>query len=100
MPFGRFYGAGSGAGLGMWCRGGRGFGFRGSSPPWHYVGLGRGGLPRCGYFFGGAAAMPLYQGIPSSDPTQEVSFLKQQSQAINRWLEQIKARISDLEAGK
>jgi hypothetical protein len=26
---------------------GRGFGFRGWSPPWPYVGLGRGGLPRC-----------------------------------------------------
>ncbi len=26
---------------------GRGFGFRGWSPGWPYVGLGRGGLPRC-----------------------------------------------------
>jgi hypothetical protein len=26
---------------------GRGFGFRGWSPPWPYVGRGRGGLPRC-----------------------------------------------------
>ena len=26
---------------------GRGFGFRGRSPGWPYVGLGRGGLPRC-----------------------------------------------------
>jgi hypothetical protein len=26
---------------------GRGFGFRGWSPAWPYVGLGRGGLPRC-----------------------------------------------------
>ncbi len=38
---------------------GRGFGFRGWSPPWPYVGVGRGGLPRCwafgGYgYFGGA----------------------------------------------
>jgi len=39
-------------------RGGWGFGFRGSSPPWPYVGLGRGGLPRCGYFLSGAAGMP------------------------------------------
>ena len=38
---------------------GWGFGFRGSSPPWPYVGLGRGGLPRCGYFFSsGTAGMP------------------------------------------
>ena len=40
-------------------RGGWGFGFRGSSPPWPYVGLGRGGLPRCGYFLSGAAGVPI-----------------------------------------
>ncbi|SIN66886.1 hypothetical protein SAMN05444368_0981 [Acetomicrobium flavidum] len=36
-------------------RGGCGFGFRGQSPAWPYVGMGRGGLPRCWYFLGGAA---------------------------------------------
>ena len=46
-------------------RGGWGFGFRGSSPPWPYVGLGRGGLPRCGYFLSGAAGMPAPPGYPS-----------------------------------
>jgi len=51
MPNG--YGRGFGRGRGGW-----GFGFRGSSPPWPYVGLGRGGLPRCGYFLSGAAGMP------------------------------------------
>jgi hypothetical protein len=40
-------------------RGGWGFGFRGNSPPWPYVGIGRGGLPRCGYFLSGAAGMPI-----------------------------------------
>jgi len=40
-------------------RGGWGLGFRGSSPPWPYVGRGRGGLPRCGYFFSGAAGIPV-----------------------------------------
>lgn len=57
-------GAGYGTGLGM---GGGGFGFRGGSPPWPYVGIGRGGLPRCGYFYGGygnvAQAWP-YRGAP------------------------------------
>ncbi|GAF68388.1 unnamed protein product [marine sediment metagenome] len=50
MPngFGRAYGG----------RGGMGFGLRGSSPPWPYVGLGRGGLPRCGYFLSGVARLP------------------------------------------
>jgi len=46
-------------------RGRWGFGFRGSSPPWPYVGIGRGGLPRCGYFLSGAAGMPAPPGYPS-----------------------------------
>jgi hypothetical protein len=46
-------------------RGGWGFGFRGSSPPWPYVGIGRGGLPRCGYFLSGVAGMPAPPGYPS-----------------------------------
>jgi hypothetical protein len=58
MPNGYGYGRGFG-------RGGWGFGFRGSSPPWPYVGLGRGGLPRCGYFLSGAAGMPAPQVYPS-----------------------------------
>jgi len=52
---------------GFGFRGGMGFGFRGSSPPWPYVGLGRGGLPRCGYFLSGAAGTPAawpYQQFP------------------------------------
>ena len=44
---------------------GWGFGFRGSSPPWPYVGIGRGGLPRCGYFLSGAAGMPAPPGYPA-----------------------------------
>jgi hypothetical protein len=46
-------------------RGGWGFGFRESSPPWPYVGIGRGGLPRCGYFLSGAAGMPIPPRYPS-----------------------------------
>ena len=48
----------NGFGWGGGFRGGWGFGFRGSSPPWPFVGLGRGGLPRCGYFLSGAAGVP------------------------------------------
>jgi len=59
MPNG-FGGRGFGRGGGGW-----GFGFRGSSPPWPYVGLGRGGLPRCGYYLSGAAGMPVPPGYPS-----------------------------------
>lgn len=53
-------------GVGFGTRGGMGFGFRGSSPPWPYVGIGRGGLPRCGYFLSNAGApfMRPYQHAP------------------------------------
>jgi hypothetical protein len=102
-------------------RGGWGFGFRGSSPPWPYVGLGRGGLPRCGYFLTGAAAMPAppgypFYGSPGATPyyggiaypgagpyapqmtrEQELDFLKSQAEAIKGQLEQIDARIKELE---
>jgi hypothetical protein len=118
-------------------RGGWGFGFRGSSPPWPFVGLGRGGLPRCGYFLSGAAgmpvppaypsygspgAMPYYGGmaypgampygyagapvgaVPGADPyapqmtrEQELDFLRSQAEAIKGELEQIDARIKELE---
>ena len=51
-------GFGRGRGFGRGFGGGMGFGFRGASPPWPYVGIGRGGLPRCGYFLSGAAGAP------------------------------------------
>jgi hypothetical protein len=55
-------------------RRGWGFGFRGSSPPWPYVGLGRGGLPRCGYFLSGAAGMPVSPAYPSYDSPGAVPY--------------------------
>jgi len=113
-------------------RKGWGFGFRGSSPPWPYVGIGRGGLPRCGYFLGGVAGMPVppaypsygspgavpyggmaYQGAmpygyagapmgadsyaPQMTREQELDFLRSQAEAIKGQLEQIDARIKELE---
>jgi hypothetical protein len=108
----------SGRGFG---RGGWGFGFRGSSPPWPYVGLGRGGLPRCGYFLSGAAGMSAPPGYPSygspwatpygyagapigADPyapqmtrEQELDFLKSKAKATKGELQQIDARIKELE---
>ena len=107
-----FYGFGRGFG----ARGGMGFGFRGSSPPWPYVGIGRGGLPRCGYFLSGAAGAPVtgpypqtpypYAGMPAAyGPTafapqmskeQELDFLRNQAEAIKEQLEQIEARIKQL----
>jgi len=78
-----------------------GIGFRGSSPPWPYVGRGRGGLPRCQY--PGATISPRY--APASYVTQmtreqELAFLKSQAEAMKMQLEQVEARIRDLETRK
>lgn len=48
------YGLGRGIGFGRGC----GFGFRGAAPPYPFVGMGRGGLPRCWYFPGWTGAAP------------------------------------------
>jgi len=126
MAFG--FGRGGGRGFGGGGRG-MGFGFRGSSPPWPYIGRGRGGLPRCGYFAGGAAgapvqpyypadagysyapgAFPQYAAAPPAwtntpagpgvSPEQELDFLKDQAETIHGQLEQIESRMRDLESEK
>ena len=106
-------GFGGGRGTGRGFKDGMGFGFRGSSPPWPYVGIGRGGLPRCGYFPSGAAdgaplgweyRQPNYAfnaGIPSTPqvaPEQEIAFLRNQAEAIGEQLEQIETRMRNLES--
>ena len=114
-------------------RRGWGFGFRGSSPPWPFVGRGRGGLPRCGYFLSGAVGMPVppaypdyggsrampyyggttysgampygYAGAPiGADPRapqmtreQELDSLRSQAKAVKAQLEQMDARIKELD---
>jgi len=102
---------GSGGGYGLGRRGG-GFGFRGSSPPWPFVGIGRGGLPRGAYQ--GVAGMPVspdylsysnpstmpYGGnpyVPQMTREQELDFLKNQTEAMKGQLEQIGARMKELE---
>jgi len=106
----------NGFGRGFGFRRGMGFGFRGSSPPWPYVGLGRGGLPRCGYFLSGAAGAPMagpYQQpfyaatpptpgaapfVPQMTREQELDFLKSEAQAMREQLEQIETRMRGLES--
>jgi hypothetical protein len=110
----------NGFGRGFGFRGGMGFGFRGSSPPWPYVGLGRGGLPRCGYFLSGAGApaawpyqqtpYPFYAGAPTTPgytpfapqmtKEQEIDFLQEQAETMKGQLEQIEARIQELGSNK
>ena len=97
MPYG--YGRGFGRGGGM------GFGFRGSSPPWPYIGRGRGGLPRCGYFYGATPAAPTAWAYPPPgmpfEPRvtreQELASLADEADAIKAELEHIEARINELE---
>lgn len=109
-------GFGQGRGFGRNLRGGMGFGFRGTSPPWPYIGIGRGGLPRCGYFLGGAGALqpwpypqtPAY-GVPpaygytataGSMTGEELDYLKDQAKLMKAQLEQIESRMRELEAEK
>ncbi len=79
---------------------GRGFGFRGYSPPWPYVGLGRGGLRRC-WAFGHWGAPPYYGPYPPYGvPTRredELNFLKDEMDFLRQEMEAIDARIKELE---
>ncbi len=108
---------------------GNGFGFRGSSPPWPYVGRGRGGLPRGAYAAGFAGGFPTYPGYPIAatpvynpaaypyyggeptnargiptgadiTPEQEIEYLQGQTEALTSDLEHIQARIEELEQKK
>ena len=105
---------------------GYGFGFRGASPPWPYVGRGRGGLPRCWYPgaftaphyvpgsvppapYGGAWSPPFFGAYPAGGAVpyatrmtqeQELDVLKEEAKAIKENLEGIEARIRELEAQK
>jgi len=94
MPYGYGYGAG--------------FGFRGSSPPWPYVGRGRGGLPR--RLYPGLGGTPLAMAPyatpgaatygPAPTHEEELGFLKDQSDIVKRQIEDIEARMRDLESEK
>jgi hypothetical protein len=110
-------GFGRGGGFGRGFGGGMGFGFRGASPPWPYVGRGKGGLPRCGYFIGGAGApapwsyhpyfypgMPAARTYPPYTPPmtreQELDYLKGQAEALRDELKELETEIGKLSAEK
>ena len=82
--------------MGRGRTGGMGLGFRGSSPSWPYVGRGRGGLPRCGYYSGSQAGVPT-QGISRE---HEINLLKSQAENIKKELDMVDSRIHDLESVK
>jgi hypothetical protein len=92
----------AGFGRGRGGRGGAGLGFRGSSPPYPYIGRGRGGLPRCQY--PGAAVsfrdrpFPTYPAQMTRD--QELELLKRQAGDFKKELDRIESQIRDLEASE
>ena len=95
MYYGTGIGRGMGRGGGRGMRGGgSGFGFRGAAPAWPYIGRGRGGLPRCGYFFNNPGAEPQVA------PSQELDVLRSQAETIGAQLEQIEKRMRELEGKK
>jgi len=73
-----------------------GLGFRGSSPPWPYIGRGRGGLPRCSYYPGSQESTAAQ----SVTREQEINLLKNQAENIKKDLEMVESRIRDLETSK
>ena len=108
-------GFGGGRGFGRSSGESMGFGFRGTSPPWPYVGRGRGGLPRCGYFLSGAANPPQQPNqtpflgqepaaagytpfSPQISREGELNYLRNQTEGIKKQLDQIESRMRDLEA--
>lgn len=72
---------------------GRGFGFRGGSPAWPYVGRGRGGLPRC--WSPDLPRFPFHGNMPSSREEQ-IGFLKTQADILRHQVEDIEDRIESL----
>jgi hypothetical protein len=77
-----------------------GLGFRGDSPPWPYVGRGRGGLPRCSYPGLIGATAPVKTGssapaVPARDA--ELGVLRRQAEATRQPLPDMEGRIQELE---
>ena len=94
-----FYGTGRGFG----GRGGAGYGFKGSSPPYPYIGRGRGGLPRCAYLGLSRTLFSYNANIPFAEAStkgEELGFLKSQAEATRQQLEDIERRIKELEKNK
>ena len=77
---------------------GRGFGFRGASPSWPYVGRGRGGLPRCWHpgLLGGASYTPPAPYWPAPVREEELGFLNEQADVMKSQLEDIERRIQEM----
>ncbi len=78
---------------------GRGFGFRGASPSWPYVGRGRGGLPRCWHpgLQEAVSNLPSTPYWPAPVGEEQLGFLKNQANVMKSQLEDIERRIQEIE---
>ncbi|MFA5400778.1 MAG: hypothetical protein WC169_03245 [Dehalococcoidia bacterium] len=84
MPYGRGYGMVGG--------------FRGAYAAWPYIGRGRGGLPRCGYYFDNPANyMPGYQGKAPAAADYDLGDLKNTVSTLKERLSRMQATISEME---
>ena len=96
MPYGIGYVAGRGVGWGR--GGGYGFGFRGASPPWPYIGRGRGGLPRCGYYFDYPPSFaPTYPNAAPAAVDYDLGDLKSTIASLKRKLAKMRSTIEEME---
>ena len=86
---------GQGRGGTMNDRQGRGFGVRGTSPGWPYIGRGRGGLPRCARYIGPVKTYgPMtYQGPAGYDKADDI---RRQIDALQDQLNNIESRMPDV----
>lgn len=89
------FGPGMGRGMGRGAGRGMGFGFRGSSPDWPYVGLGRGGLPRC-WAYNAAANAPA-EPAKSIKKDEEKKMLQDDLEDLEKQVAEIKNRLKSLE---
>jgi len=81
MPYGRGYRMGGG--------------FRGAYAAWPYIGRGRGGLPRCGYYFDNPAHYTSdYQGAAPAAADYDPGDLKNALNALKDRLSRIQATSS------
>ncbi len=84
MPYGRGYRMGGG--------------FRGAYAAWPYIGRGRGGLPRCGYYFDNPSYyMPGYEGTAPAAAAYDLSDLKKTIDVLKDRLSRMQAAVSEME---
>lgn len=69
-------------------------GFRGFTSPYPYIGIGRGGFPRC--------AWPGWCGYSPLEitPEEELEYLKKEAEFLRKQLKDIEKRIEELENKK